>query len=192
MRLILASASPRRRELLEQVGLTFEIAPADLDEAVRPAEPPRQYVERLAREKAAAVHGRFPGSVALAADTSVVVDDHILGKPGESLEAGRRMLGLLSGRAHLVMTGIAVSGAKLLSRVVETTVVFRALTAEEIDWYARTGEGRDKAGGYAVQGRAGAFVSALEGSPSSVIGLPLAQTMELLREVGFPLPWTGR
>lgn len=192
MRLILASASPRRRELLEQVGLAFEVAPADLDESVRPAESPRAYVERLAREKAAAVHGRFPGAVALAADTSVVVDEQLLGKPGESLEEGRRMLRLLSGRAHLVLTGLAVSGATLLSRVVETTVVFRALTAEEIDWYARTGEGRDKAGGYAVQGRAGAFVSALEGSPSSVIGLPLAQTVELLREVGFPLPWSGR
>ncbi len=191
MRLVLASASPRRRELLSQVGLAFEVAAADLQEAPRAGEGPRAYVERLAREKAVAVHARFPGDVALAADTEVVVDDEVLGKPGDSADAGQAMLERLSGRAHLVLTGVAVAGAELRSRVVETRVVFRALTPREIAWYVGTGEGRDKAGGYALQGRAGAFVAALEGSASSVVGLPLAQTVELLREVGFPLPWDG-
>jgi septum formation protein len=192
MRLVLASASPRRRELLAQLGLSFEVSPADIDEAVRPRESPRDYVERLARAKAAAVHQQDADVLALAADTSVVVDDDILGKPGASVEAGRAMLQRLSGREHQVMTGVAVAGERVDSVVVETTVRFRALTGPEIAWYVATHEGQDKAGGYAVQGKAGAFVTALSGSASNVIGLPLAETLALLEGAGLPMPWSPK
>lgn len=189
-RLVLASASPRRRELLSLAGFSFDVVPAELDEQVQAGEAPRAYVERLAREKALAVLRSRAEAVALAADTSVVVDGAILGKPGADVGEGTRMLELLSGRAHVVMTGIAVAaGAQVRSRVVETAVHFKPLSTREIAWYVSTGEGRDKAGGYAVQGRAGAFISELHGSSSSVVGLPLVETLDLLREVGFPLPW---
>lgn len=186
---ILASGSPRRRELLGQLGLAFEVLSADLDEAVLPDEPPARYVERLARAKAEAVHAKRPGAVVLAADTSVVIDGAILGKPGDDALAGAAMLKRLSGQTHQVMTGVAVAGERVESLVVTTDVVFRPLSDAEIDWYVATGEGRDKAGGYAVQGRAGAFISELNGSATSVIGLPLAEAVELLRRAGVALPW---
>ncbi len=193
-RLILASGSPRRRELLTLLGVTFEVQAADVDEAVRAREAPAVYVERLAREKAQAVAARSPGCVVLAADTSVVVDEDILGKPGTSRDEGARMLRRLSGRAHRVMTGVACAGdgVGVRSLVVTTDVHVRALSEAEIAWYVATGEGRDKAGGYAVQGHAGAFITALGGSASSVIGLPLAETAALLEGAGFPLPWSTR
>ncbi len=187
-RLVLASASPRRQQLLSQLGLEFEVAPADLDESVLPGEAPRIYVERLARAKAAATSQKHPGAVCLAADTSVVVDAEILGKPADEAE-GRAMLRRLSGRSHVVMTGVAVAGPTAASLVVETVVRFRALSEPEIAWYAATSEGRDKAGGYASQARAGAFIEAMEGSPTSVIGLPLVEAVELLRRAGVELPW---
>jgi septum formation protein len=190
MKLVLASASPRRRELLGQLGLQFDVSPADLDETVRVGEAPRTYVERLALEKAQAVALKHPGSLALAADTSVVVDQEILGKPGDEAEAGRAMLRRLSGRSHAVLTGVAVAGPLLRSLVVETWVEFRPLSDAEVEWYVGTGEGRDKAGGYAMQGKAGAFITAIRGSSSSVIGLPLAETMGLLGLAGLPLPWS--
>lgn len=186
---ILASGSPRRRELLGQLGLAFEVIPADLDEAQRSGERPAAYVERLAREKALAVRAKHPGRVVLAADTSVVVDDTVLGKPGLDAAAGREMLRRLSGRTHQVMTGVAVAGASLASLVVASEVEFRALTAGEIDWYVGTTEGADKAGGYASQARAGAFITAIRGSATSVIGLPLAEAVRLLGEAGVELPW---
>jgi septum formation protein len=186
---ILASGSPRRRELLGQLGLEFEVQSADLDEAVLPDEPPALYVERLARAKAVAVHAKRPSAVVLAADTSVVIDGAILGKPGDDALAGAAMLKRLSGQTHQVMTGVAVAGERVESLVVTTDVVFRPLSDAEIDWYVATGEGRDKAGGYAVQGRAGAFISELNGSASSVVGLPLAEAVELLRRAGVKLPW---
>ncbi len=190
VRLILASASPRRRELLAQLGLAFTVMPADLDETPRHNESPRSYVERLAREKALAVGNTSPGDLALAADTSVVVDGVILGKPGDDAKAGAAMLKRLSGKSHLVMTGIALAKAgEVRSRVVETEVRFRTLTDAEIEWYVSTGEGHDKAGGYASQARAGAFITSLNGSSTSVIGLPLAETIELLQAAGFRLPW---
>lgn len=190
MQLILASASPRRSELLAQLGLTFTVSPADLDETPLRNESPRSYVERLAREKAVAVAARHPDALALAADTSVVVDGVILGKPGSDVHLGQQMLKRLSGKTHLVMTGIAVArGSEVRSHVVETEVRFRVLSAREIDWYVSTGEGRDKAGGYASQARAGAFISSLHGSSTSVVGLPLAETVELLEAAGFRLPW---
>lgn len=186
---ILASGSPRRRELLGRLGLSFEVVPAELDEAQHPGEAASAYVERLAREKAAAVRRRFPTSVVLAADTSVVVDGEVLGKPGEDAAAGAAMLRRLAGRRHQVLTGVAVAGAAVEACVIGSDVVFRPLTEAEIAWYVATGEGRDKAGGYASQGLAGAFITAIEGSSTSVIGLPLAESVELLRRAGVRLPW---
>jgi len=188
MRLILASNSPRRRGFLQQLGLSFEVQAADLDESVQPGESPVAYVERLARQKAQAVAAKAAGTVVLGADTTVVVGEAILGKPADAADAAR-MLAALSGRAHEVLTGVAVVGPVTLSQVVKTRVYFRAVSAQEIDWYVRTGEPLDKAGAYAIQGLAGAFVTEIEGSPSSVVGLPLAETVELLRRVGYPLPW---
>lgn len=191
MKLVLASASPRRRELLAHLGVPFEVRPADLDETVHPAEGAHAYVERLARAKASA-RASEPGTVCLAADTSVVIDDEVLGKPGADAALGAQMLRRLSGRAHEVLTGIAVAGPKgLFARVVSSQVHFRALSEAEIAWYVSTGEGADKAGGYALQGRAGAFISSVVGSPSNVIGLPLTDTVELLRAAGLPLPMDG-
>ena len=187
-RLVLASASPRRQQLLAQLGLQFEIAPADLDESPLPSESPRVYVERLACAKAAATARTHPGAVCLAADTSVVVDGEILGKPADEDE-GRSMLRRLSARTHLVMTGVAVAGTFSASVVVETKVKFRALTEAEIAWYVASGEGRDKAGGYASQARAGAFIESMEGSPTSVIGLPLVEAIRLIQRAGVELPW---
>lgn len=178
---VLASGSPRRKQLLAQLGLTFTVRPADLDEAVRPGEAPAAYVERLARAKAAAVEG----AIVLAADTTVAVGAEILGKPGDAADA-RRMLGLLSGREHSVFTGIAT---KSHARVVQTRVWFRRLSAAEIDWYVASPEPYDKAGGYAVQGLAAAFIERLDGSPTNVIGLPLPETLELLATAGLHLPW---
>jgi septum formation protein len=190
-RVWLASASPRRRELLALTGLSFTVDPADLDESQLAGESPRAYVERLARAKAQAVAARHAGDVALAADTSVVVDEEIFGKPGHDAREGARMLERLSGRAHQVLTGVAVAGARVFATVVATEVRFKRLTAQEIAWYVSTGEGHDKAGGYAVQGKAGAFIERLDGSSSSVIGLPLVETLELLRQAGVPLAWDG-
>lgn len=189
-RLILASSSPRRRELLSQLGVSFLVQGADIDESVQPGEPPARYVERLAREKAAAVAARSPGALVLAADTTVVRDDEILGKPQDVADA-ERMLTSLAGRAHEVLTGIAVDGPARASRVVRTEVRFRSLSREEIAWYARSGEPLDKAGAYALQGAAGAFITGIQGSPSNVVGLPLAETVELLRQAGLRLPWEG-
>jgi septum formation protein len=191
MRLVLASSSPRRRELLSSLGISFEVKGADIDESVRPEESPPAYVERLAREKAAAVAARFPGALVLAADTSVVLDEQILGKPTDVADA-ERMLAALSGRGHSVLTGVAVAGPLERSRVIGTEVRFRQLAAREIAWYARTGEPMDKAGAYAIQGIAGAFISEIRGSPTNVVGLPLWETVELLQQAGFPLPWETR
>lgn len=191
-RLVLASASPRRRELLAWAGLSFEVVPADLDEQVRPGEAARAYVERLAREKAAAVAAAHPLAHVLAADTSVVVDGDILGKPGLDAELGRQMLRRLSGRTHEVLTGVAVAHAgQVRSQVVTTAVRFLALQPAAIEWYVGTQEGADKAGGYASQARAGAFIEALSGSSTNVIGLPLPEALRLLAEAGFPLAWDG-
>ncbi len=187
-RLVLASQSPRRRELLEQLGLAFEIRPAHADEAVLPGEAARDYVLRVARDKARAV----AGDVVLAADTAVVLRGAVLGKPSGPGDA-RRMLEALSGNSHEVLTAVCVRrvGADPveLDAVVATAVRFALLSSEQVDWYVATGEPLDKAGAYAIQGAGGAFVEAVEGSVSNVVGLPLPQTADLLRRVGFPLPW---
>ena len=188
MKLILASASPRRSELLGHLGVPFDVRPSNIDETLVPGEGAHAYVERLARQKA----GAAGSDLVLAADTSVVIDDEVLGKPGHDVWLGRQMLRRLSGRPHEVLTGIAVSGPRgLVCRVVSSQVVFRALSEAEIAWYVGSGEGADKAGGYALQGKAGAFITSVVGSPSNVIGLPLADTIELLRGAGLVLPMDG-
>jgi septum formation protein len=189
-RLVLASASPRRRELLGQLGLSFEVSAADIDETPHPGEPAQAYVLRLAREKARAVATRHPGAWVLAADTTVALGDELMGKPRDAAEA-REMLGRLSGRTHEVHTGVALAGPSgEHSTVVRTRVTFRPLSPGEIAWYAGTGEPLDKAGSYAVQGKGGFLVAAVEGSPTNVIGLPLGETLELLARAGLPLPWS--
>lgn len=188
LRLILASASPRRRELLAQLGFSLEVRPADTDETPLAGEPPRDYVLRVALDKARAV----PGEAVLAADTAVVLGSEILGKPRDADDA-RRMLRALSGATHEVLTGVCVRrGGRERTAVVAAEVRLDPLTDAQIDWYVATGEPLDKAGAYAIQGLAGAFVRELRGSVSNVIGLPLAETLELLRDAGVPLPWEGR
>ncbi|ATB27153.1 Maf family protein [Melittangium boletus] len=190
--LVLASASPRRRELLGQLGLAFEVSAADIDETPRAGETAGAYVLRLAQEKARTVATRRPGTWVLAADTTVALEDTLLGKPHDAAEA-RRMLGLLSGRTHEVHTGVALAGPGAEhATVVRTRVTFRSLSPEEITWYAATGEPLDKAGSYAIQGKGGFLVASVEGSPTNVIGLPLGETLELLGRAGLALPWSAR
>jgi septum formation protein len=190
IRLVLASASPRRRELLGQLGLSFEMLAADIDETPRQGEPATDYVLRLAREKARVVAAQTSGAWVLAADTTVVLGEELLGKPHD--EAGvRAMMGRLSGRTHEVQTGVALAGpGGEHSTVVRTRVTFRSLSVEEIAWYASTGESLDKAGGYAIQGKGGFLVEEIDGSPTNVIGLPLGETLALLARAGVPLPWS--
>ncbi|MBM7114967.1 Maf family protein [Archangium primigenium] len=189
--LVLASASPRRRELLGQLGLVFEVSAADIDETPTAGEEAGAYVLRLAREKARAVAARRPGAWVLAADTTVALDGMLLGKPQDEAEA-RGMLTRLSGRTHEVHTGVALVGARMTSVLVRTRVTFRSLGSEEIAWYAATGEPLDKAGSYAIQGKGGFLVASVEGSPTNVIGLPLGETLALLGQAGVPLPWSPR
>lgn len=189
MTLILASASPRRQELLQQIGVSFVVQPADIDETPLPGETPLDYVARLARSKAAHVAGEQSG-VVLAADTTVVGQQQILGKP-ESREHGEHMLRKLSGSWHEVSTGIAlvVSGSEpvLMHDVVTTRVRFRDLSDDEIHAYLDTGEGVDKAGGYGIQGKGAVLVERIEGSYSNVVGLPLAETAMMLRKSGISI-----
>jgi septum formation protein len=217
VQLVLASASPRRAELLTAAGFLFETVAVDIDEQARAGEDPAQYVERLAREKSArglAVfverQARDPdpakaadragwsgGSslsraradiVVLGADTTVVVRGAILGKPSSTADAAR-MLRELSGRAHRVMTGVSLrpnSGPEV-AEVVTTAVEFATLTADDIDWYVRTGEGVDKAGAYAIQGLASRFVARIDGSYANVVGLPVATVFALARRSGWAL-----
>jgi septum formation protein len=185
-RIVLASASPRRGELLRQAGVACEVRPVDLDESVRPGESPEAYVRRLAEAKARAAWARRPAGTSepvLAADTTVVLDGRVYGKPADEAEA-REMLGRLAGRTHEVHTAVAVvhAGGED-SRVCTSRVTMRAIAPDELDWYCASDEPYDKAGGYAIQGRAAVFVSRLDGSYSGVMGLPLCETWELLRAV---------
>jgi septum formation protein len=191
MALVLASRSPRRHELLGMLLARFEVAPADILEVPRPRETARQFASRAAREKAAHVAAQYPGHRVLGADTVVVVDERIFGKPSNRAEA-RGMLQTLSGRTHRVVTAIAlaVSGGDVDELLVETEVSFRPLSRDEIDRYVDTGEPFDKAGAYAVQGGGGLFVNDVVGSYSNVIGLPLVEVARLLtrgREAGTPV-----
>ena len=184
--LCLASASPRRRELLSQIGVPHSVAAAHIDEEVRQGEEPRDYVVRMAREKALAIRQRGETLPVLAADTSVVLDDVIFGKPVDRADC-LAMLEKLSGRTHDVLTSVALATKREVHVLVSTSAVrFRQLTAEELERYWDTGEPRDKAGGYAVQGLGAVFIEWLSGSYSGVMGLPLFETAELLRGAGIP------
>lgn len=177
--LVLASASPRRRALLAGAGLEFEVRPADIDETPHRAESPAAYVRRLSIEKSAAV--RRAGELVVAADTTVEIDGTILEKPVDDSDAAR-MLRSLSGRSHHAHTGVTVSGPDAVeTTVVTTSVTFVDLTDEMIGWYVGTGEASDKAGAYGIQGAAAAFVQRIDGSVTNVIGLPLAETLQMLR-----------
>jgi len=222
VRLILASASPRRAELLRAAGYEFETVVADVDERVRDGETPAEYVRRLAAEKSAAVEAALKGcaasdaarsidaagegaraavlvaqpfraadAVILGADTTVVIDGEILGKPRADEEAAA-MLRRLAGRRHEVLTGVSIRhGAHEIGRVESTAVWFSVLTKEDIVWYVASGEGRDKAGAYAIQGLASRFIPRIEGSYANVVGLPVAAVAELLRSVLASHPETG-
>jgi septum formation protein len=178
-RLVLASASPRRRELLAQLGLAFDVVPAEVDETPQPGERPLALVRRLAAAKALAVDGE----PVLGADTIVEVDGEILGKPTDETDA-RRMLRRLSARSHRVHTGVAVRcGDRVEVQSVTTIVTFVPLLPSAIDWYLGTGEPFDKAGAYAIQGAGGVFVEAVRGSVSNVVGLPLTTVAAMLHDV---------
>jgi septum formation protein len=205
VRLILASASPRRAELLRSAGYDFEIHAVDIDERSKPGEPPAEYVDRLAKEKSslaldelsrkgpakagphvldasdvASGFSRTGAVMVLGADTAVVVGEAILGKPHDAEDAAR-MLRRLSGRSHQVMTGVCLQTTqRSVSHVEISSVTFAPLTEDQIAWYVASGEGADKAGGYAIQGLASRFIPRIEGSYSNVVGLPIAVVSDLL------------
>lgn len=183
--LVLASASPRRRELLERVGIAIEVRPADIDESVRRGEQASVYARRVAREKAAAVAATAPGRWVLAADTVVEVDGAILGKAADAAEAAA-MLEQLSGQVHRVITAFCLRGpgGAASERAVTTEVEFRSVARDEIEQYVAAGEWVGKAGAYAVQGMAAAMVSRVAGSITNVIGLPLAEVIAALAAAG--------
>jgi septum formation protein len=187
----LASASPRRRQLLDLIGVPHVVTPADIDETPQAAERADRYVLRLARAKAEAIWKRQRDLPVLGADTTVVIDEEILGKPESEAEAVA-MLGKLSGRTHLVHTGIALratDGREFVS-ISSTQVQFAHLSAEQMHAYWAAGEPQGKAGGYAIQGLGAVFVSNIAGSYTGVMGLPLYETAEMLRAAGVPV-WQG-
>jgi septum formation protein len=188
MRIILASQSPRRRDLLSLIGIPHSVQPANIDESMLPGEAPLACVERLARAKAEHVargeHGAADASLVIAADTIVVIDDRVLNKPADAAEA-RAMLGMLQGRIHDVHTGVSViRGDRRASGVESVRVRFRPLTVTEIEAYVATGEPMDKAGAYGIQGYGATIVDRVEGDFFSVMGLPLVKLVALLRAVG--------
>jgi len=182
--IILASASPRRAEILRTIGWPFEVLPVDIDESIRADEGAVDYVRRLAKEKADAAAARQSASIIVAADTTVTVDGQILAKPVDELDA-MRMLRLLNNRWHQVMTGIAVINPELSRTVVaheETEVKFAAMSEDEIAWYAKTLEPMDKAGAYAIQGLGSRFIEEIRGDYFNVVGLPIRLVYEVFRE----------
>ena len=185
IRVILASGSPRRRQLLDLIGIAHEVRPSDIDESLKGRESPRKHAERLAREKATAVASKDSNVVTIAADTIVVIDKKILGKPSNSVDAGS-MLSLLNGREHTVITAVSVArGQKVKSSVEEVSVTFRKLTEDEIDAYIATGEPMDKAGAYGIQGFGATIVKRIEGDYFAVMGLPIVKLVGLLDEHGI-------
>ena len=190
MRLVLASSSPRRARYLDEIGVAYDKLSPDVDETLLEGESPRRYVRRVAEDKARAGVERRPDAWVLAADTTVVLDGDVLGKPADERDA-RRMLRRLSGRAHRVLTGIALAapgGERVASEVSSTRVVFRALAEKDIRWYVATGEPMDKAGAYGAQGKGGLLVERYEGSFSNVVGLPLEKLVALWKRFDLPLP----
>jgi septum formation protein len=187
---VLASASPRRRQLLEMLRIPFEVAPSGIDEVVRPGEEPRAYVVRVAREKAAAVAARRPGAVVLAADTEVVLDGDVFGKPRDAAGAVA-MLRRLQGRTHQVLTGVAVAQDARLEHALDVSAVtFRPADDATLAAYVATGEPLDKAGAYAVQGLGSVLIERIEGDVFGVMGLPLRLAVDLLARFGRPYRFT--
>jgi septum formation protein len=187
-RIILASASPRRRELLDQIGITYEIRPVHIDESPRSNEAPNEYVRRIAAEKSAACQtlAGHAGLPVLAADTAVVLEGRIMGKPKDKEDAAK-MLRRLSGKTHQVYSAVSLRGARHDEALSVTDVTFRELSEREILAYWNTSEPADKAGSYAIQGRGSIFVQSIEGSFSGVVGLPLFETAELLLQQGIQI-----
>lgn len=183
--LILASASPRRRELLTQIGLRFDVLPAHIDETRRPAEDPAAYVQRLALEKARTLHALHPAAFVLGADTTVELDGHALEKPLDRADA-ERMLRALSGRTHHVHTGLAlISPAQQRTHLETTAVTFSAIANPDLQHYLDSAEPYDKAGAYGIQGYAARWIPRIEGDYFNVVGLPLAATVQLLRDAAL-------
>ena len=178
----LASQSPRRAELLRQIGVPCIISPAEIAESVLPGESPEDFVRRMAVSKAQAIQARHPGDRVLGADTVVVLHDRILGKP-RGREHAIEMLLALAAREHAVLTGVALAGRRTHYAVSRSRVWFREITRAEAEHYWESGEPADKAGGYAIQGRAAVFIRRIEGSYSGIMGLPLFETAELLARV---------
>jgi septum formation protein len=192
VRLVLASASPRRRELLEAAGIPFDVDTADVDETRRGGEPAATYVERLARLKAETVAARHPTRAVLGADTAVVIGDEVLGKPADAADAAV-MLRRLSGVAHEVVTGVAVCwGGDTTARVDRTVVYMAELSDADIAWYVATGEPMDKAGAYAIQGLASRFITRIEGSYGTVVGLSVASVLQLMSRANAIRPPAGK
>ena len=189
MRFVLASASPRRKELLRSIGLSFEVVPSQVEERQEEGESVSAYVERLAREKAAAVAFQHPGTWVLAADTVVFIDGHTLEKPDGKAGAAA-MLSRIAGREHTVFTGVALvcrDSGYSDSSVTSSRVRLLPLTPSEIDWYVKTGEPMDKAGAYAVQGVGGMFIESIDGSYTNVVGLPLSEVFRMMKKAGIHL-----
>ena len=189
VRLVLASASPRRAELLRAAAIDFEVIPGDVDEVMDIEETPDGYARRLAQLKAEAVKPRAGERPILGADTIVLVDNEVLGKPKDAEDA-KRMLRLLSGREHAVLTAVCLinplaESRRVQTQIARTTVEFAALSTEEIDWYVASAEPMDKAGGYAIQGLASRFVTRIDGSYSNVVGLPITLVYQLCRDAGL-------
>lgn len=183
---ILASASPRRIELLRLMGLTFDIIPSDVDETFPEGEDPRSHVLRLSAEKARSVSMRYPDAWVMGADTIVVINSDVLGKPQTTADA-REMLGKLSGQTHIVFTGFTVMNTGknvLISNAVDSSVRFRDIPEDEMAWYTASKEPYDKAGGYAVQGMGAFFIREIHGSYTNVMGLPLCEVVDVLKRIG--------
>lgn len=190
-RVILASQSPRRRELLAQIGIAHEVCPADIDETYLEGERPAPHAERLAREKALRLAATHPDAVVIGADTIVVIDDRVLGKPATPADAAD-MLRTLSGRAHMVYTAVAVArGERVVSGVEAVHVRFRTLTSAQVEGYVATGEPMDKAGGYGIQGFGATLVEGIDGDYYAVMGLALGLLVTLLGHVGHEYRFDG-
>jgi septum formation protein len=187
VRFILASSSPRRRELLTSIGMDFDVIPSNIPEQRQQGEAPEEYVARLSREKAEAIAATNSDRWIIAADTTVLLGEELLEKPVDGADAAR-MLATIAGRTHIVYTGITLRNAASSyreTRVAEAEVRMLPLTREDIDWYVRTGEPLDKAGAYAVQGIGAMFIDSIHGSYTNVVGLPLALLFQMLRKAGI-------
>jgi septum formation protein len=187
MKFILASSSPRRRELLASIGLAFDVIPSHVPEVRGAQESPEEYVARLSREKAQAIASRHPEEWVIAADTTVLLGEELLEKPADDADA-RRMLATIAGKTHIVYTGVTlqnVSRGWRETRIAESEVRMLPLSSEDIAWYVKTGEPLDKAGAYAVQGIGAMFIDSIHGSYTNVVGLPLATLFQMLRKAGI-------